>query len=354
MLYATDQFYQNIPCNIPGWIILRVDNINLQIVRLLARDSRTLYKNIAAAVGITPSAAKKRINKMISNGLIRGFAVVINPVIFGYEKECILILKNIGKTINEQDIFKKVSLLGDVFLSFKQLEQAATLFVLFVRKRAEDKIGILTDLLKPAEVESIFGSFRPVNLRIHSSDLEIMKFLLSDPHMPVEDIAKETSLSRKTVARRLDMMRENHVLQFSISTNLSSMQITGYIEFVVLIRVHAAYHQNVVQRIYNEMQEYILRPLDELLQYPINYSISYRRELVIASFCCANIPTVNLILRRLESYDGVNKVEPITITSGRVYQDWLRNEIDKRIISQKYSSIPSSASPPSAATNNDR
>ena len=153
------------------------------------------------------------------------------------------------------------------------------------------------------------------------------------------DISKETSLSPKTVARRLDKMRENHVLQFSTSTNLSSMQVTGYIEFVVLIRVHAAYHQNIVQRIYNEMQEYILRPLDELLQYPFNFSISYRRELVIASFCCANISTVNLILRRLESYDGVNKVEPITITSGRVYQDWLRNEIDKRIAgSQEYSS----------------
>jgi DNA-binding Lrp family transcriptional regulator len=353
MLYATDQFYQNIPCKIPGWIILRVDNIDLQIVRLLARDSRTHYNNIASAVGITPSAAKKRINKMISNGVIRSFGVGINPVIFGYEKECILIIKNIGKTINEQEIFKKVSLLGDVFLDFKQLEQAAQLFVLFVRKGAEDKIGILTDLLKPAEVESIFGSFRPVNLRIHSSDLEIMKCLLSDAHMPVEDIAKETSLSRKTVARRLDMMRENHVLQFTTLTSYS-MQITGYIEFVVLIRVHAAYHQNVVQRIHNEMQEYILRPLDELLQYPINYSISYLRELVIASFCCANISTVNLILRRLESYDGVNKVEPITVTSGRAYQDWLRNEIDNRIISQKYSSLPSSASPPSAATNNDR
>jgi DNA-binding Lrp family transcriptional regulator len=335
-------------------MILRVDNINLQIVRLLARDSRTLYKNIAAAVGITPSAAKKRIKKMISNGLIRSFAVVINPVIFGYEKECILIIKNINKTINEQEIFKKVSLLGDVFLDFKQLEQAATLFVLFVRKGAEDKIGILTDLLKPAEVESIFGSFRPVNVRIHSSDLEIMKCLLSDPQMPVEDIAKETSLSRKTVARRLEKMRENHVLQFSTSTNLSSMQVTGYIEFVVLIRVHAAYHQNVVQRIYNEMQEYILHPLDDLVQYPINSSTSLQNTFVFASFCCGNISIVNLILRRLESYDGVNKVEPMTLTSDtRLYQDWLKNGIDKRIAaaSQKYvSSLPSTdpASPPIA------
>ena len=118
---------------------MRVDNIELQIIRLLARDSRTHYNNLASAVGITPSATKKRINKMISNGVIRGFAVVINPVIFGYEKECIIIVKSIGKTINEQEIFKKVSLLGDIFLDFKQLEQAAQLFVLFVRKGSEDK-----------------------------------------------------------------------------------------------------------------------------------------------------------------------------------------------------------------------
>jgi DNA-binding Lrp family transcriptional regulator len=78
----------------------------------------------------------------------------------------------------------------------------------------------------------------------------------------VDWVAKETSLSRKTVARRLEKMRENHILQFTTLTDLSSMQLTGYIEFVVLIRVHASYHQNVVQKIHNEMQEYILRPLD--------------------------------------------------------------------------------------------
>jgi DNA-binding Lrp family transcriptional regulator len=185
----------------------RVDDIDLQIIRLLARDSRTHYKNIASAVGMTPRAAKERINRIVLNGVIRSFAVVISPVIFGCEKECILMVKNIDKTIKEQDIFKKVSLLGDIFLYVEQLEQAAVSFVLFVSRGAEDKIGILTDLLRPAEVESIFGSFKPVNVRIHSSDLEIMKCLLSDPRMLVEDIAKETSFSRKTVARRLEKMR---------------------------------------------------------------------------------------------------------------------------------------------------
>jgi len=336
-----------------------VDNIDLHIIRLLARDSRTPYNNIASAVGITLSAVKKRINKMVSSGVIHKFVVIVNPALFDYEKLCFLIVKKINKTIKEQDLFKRISLLGDIFISVKPLEGAASLFMLFVRSGAEDKLVILADLLKPAEVEGYFarytpGRYKPLNMTIQNSDLKIMKCLLSDARMRVEGIAKEISLSPRTVARRLEKMKENHILQFTIFTDSSSTQLTGFIVFVVLIDVLAAYHHNVVQRIYDEMQEYILHPLDDLVQYPINSSISHRNTFVFASFCCANISIVNLILRRLESYDGVNKVEPMTLTSDtRLYQDWLKNEIDKRIASasQKYaSSLPSTApaSPPTA------
>ena len=46
-------------------------------------------------------------------------------------------------------------------------------------------------------------------MQIHISDFKIMKCLLSNPGMLVEDIAKEASMSTKTVARRLEKMREN-------------------------------------------------------------------------------------------------------------------------------------------------
>ena len=327
-----------------------MDNIDLQIVRLLARDSRTPYNNIASVVGITPNAAKKRVNKMISNGVIHRFVLVVNPAIFGYEKLCFLIVRNIDKTIKEQDLFKRISLLGDIFISVRPLEGAALLFLLFVRSGAEDRLGILTELLKPAEVQSFFarydpGRFNPVTVKIHSSDLEIMRSLISDPRLRIEDIVKETSLSTRTVARRLEKMRENHILQFTLFTDSSSTQLTGFIVFIVFIGVNASYHQKVVQRIYNEMKEYLLHPLDDLVQYPINSTISYQNAFVFASFCCANISTVNLILRRLESYEGVNKIEPMTLTSEtRLYQDWLKNEIDKRITTnQKYLSSSSVA-----------
>ena len=264
----------------------RLDDIDLQIIRLLARDSRAPYKDISSAVGISSNAAKERINKMVSNGAIQGFLVRINPVIFGYEKECILTLRRIDKTIKEQDILNRVSLIGDIFVFAKQLGGALT-FALSVRAGAEDKIPVLTDLLKPATAQSIFVSYGQITMRVRSSDLEIMKCLLSNPRMPNEVIAKECSLSSKTVKRRLDIMRQNHILQFSISTNLSSMQLVGYLEFVVLIHIDIYRHQAILERIYREMQEYLLVIPNR-----------YQKELIFAVFFCNNIPTVNLILTR--------------------------------------------------------
>ena len=54
-----------------------------------------------------------------------------------------------------------------------------------------------------------------------------------------------------TAKRRLDVMRENHILQFSISTNLY-MQLVGYVEFVVLIHIDMYHHQEILERIYRE------------------------------------------------------------------------------------------------------
>jgi DNA-binding Lrp family transcriptional regulator len=297
----------------------RLDNTDLQIMKLLSRDSRNPYSNIAYAVGIMPSAAKERINKMVSKGAIRNFVLNVNPVIFGYEKECILILRNVDKTIKERDILNKLNLLGDVLAYTLSLEGTAN-FIIAVKDRAQDKIGILTDLLKPSKVESIFARYTPVTMRINSSDLKIMKCLLPDPRMRVEDIAKAISLSPKTVARRLEKMKENHVLQFSIVTNLPSMNLTGYIEFAVLIDVKKFSHHKIVENIKYELEEYLL-----------HIPHRYQKEVIFAIFSCPNISAVNLILRRLESYDGVNKVEPFITTNLNIYQDWLISEIDNRI-----------------------
>ena len=279
----------------------KVDDIDLQIIGVLARDCRTSYTDIASAVGISTNATKVRTNRMISKGVIKGFRVLLNPATFGYEKLLFLIVKNIDKAIKEQDLFKKIRHLGEVFAYATHFE-SASIFVLFAKDISQDKIDIVGDLLKPATIETIFGNYRPPTMTINASDLEIMKCVMSDPRMSVKDLAQVTSLSHKTVARRLEKMRENNVLQvFTIIANLSSLRLVGYIEFPALIHVMVPSYQSVVERIHYELQEYLI----------LLASTRYwdQKGFIFAVFFTSNISIVNSILSRLRSYEGITRVE---------------------------------------------
>ena len=304
-----------------------VDDIDLQIIRVLARDCRTSYTDIASAVGISTNATKVRTNRMISKGVIKGFRVLVNPTTFGYEKLLFLTVKNIDKVNKEQDLFKKIRLLGEVFAYATHFE-SASIFVLFAKDISQDKIDIVGDLLKPATIETIFGNYRPPTMTVNASDLEIMKCVMSDPRMSVKDLVQVTSLSRKTVARRLEKMRENNVLQFfTIIANLSSLRLVGYIEFPALIHVKEPSYQSVVERIHYELQEYLI----------LLASTRYwdQKGFIFAVFFTSNISIVNSILRRLRSYEGITKVESFITTNVLYNLDWLRSDIDKRLTSSQ-------------------
>ncbi len=99
----------------------------------------------------------------------------------------------------------------------------------------------------------------------------------------------------------------------------ANMRLTSYIEFDVLIHFEIPRHQSILEKIYRELDEYLI--------YIPGW---YQRQVIVAVFFCANIFT-KLILRRLESYNGVNKVESFIRTSITINQNWLKGEIDKRI-----------------------
>jgi DNA-binding Lrp family transcriptional regulator len=307
----------------------KIDTIDLKIIKCLSRDCRTSYREISSVVGLTPNAIKERINTMVCNDIVQSFIVYVNPVLFGYEKDCILTARRIHKkttTISEDAIIKQLNLLGDVRVYAKQL-QGSAIFVISLRPAAEYKIELVADLLKQSglEVQYAFMNYRPISTKIHSSDFKIIRTLLSNPRMQVEDIAKETSLSTKTITRRLEKLREDRVLQFSVSTNMSSMQLIGYIEFAVIVHLQDdSLYQQVLERIYQEMQEYL-------------FAIPHanQKEGIFLVFFCPNIPTVDLILRSLESCEGVDGTDMFITTKLVYYQDWVRREIDRKLKSEE-------------------
>jgi len=297
-----------------------LDKLDLKIISLLSENSRISYRNISSIVDLSPNAVKIRVNKMLSSGIIKEFVVRVNPSLFGYEKEFSLTIRNIDSKIKEDSIIDKLRLFGEILVFAKQLG-GSCICILAAKKETEEKISIIDDLMKPSIVEkTIFADYNVPSMKIHTSDLIIIKCLLSHPRMQIENISKETSLSTKTITRWFEKMKRNHIVQFTIMRDMSSLQLIGYIEFAIIINVNKHLYQSVLETIYHEMAEYIL--------FIPNI---YRNNIIFAVLFCANIPMLDLIVTRLQTYKGVEKIELFITTKLAFYQNWLNKEIDKSL-----------------------
>jgi DNA-binding Lrp family transcriptional regulator len=73
-----------------------IDDLNHRILRVLLRDGRSTYAEIGNEVGLSVSAAKRRVDRLVSDGAIRGFTAVVEPQAMGWEIEAVVQLYTNG------------------------------------------------------------------------------------------------------------------------------------------------------------------------------------------------------------------------------------------------------------------
>ena len=64
---------------------LRIDGIDIGIIRALQKDARTNFADIAKHCGVSTDTISKRFRKMKKAGIIRGTTILLNPKSFSYD-----------------------------------------------------------------------------------------------------------------------------------------------------------------------------------------------------------------------------------------------------------------------------
>jgi DNA-binding Lrp family transcriptional regulator len=67
--------------------MLRMDLIDRQIVACLVANARSSYAEIGGAVGLSAPAVKRRVDKLLEAGVLRGFTAVVDPGALGWGTE---------------------------------------------------------------------------------------------------------------------------------------------------------------------------------------------------------------------------------------------------------------------------
>ena len=67
--------------------MLRVDSIDQRIVSQLVADARSSYAEIGKVVGLSAPAVKRRVDRLLDRGVLRGFTAVVDPEALGWGTE---------------------------------------------------------------------------------------------------------------------------------------------------------------------------------------------------------------------------------------------------------------------------
>ena len=64
-----------------------MDNLDYGIIDLLRLNARAGYGDIGDVIGLSASAVKRRVDRLVADGVIRGFTVQVDPAVDGLSTE---------------------------------------------------------------------------------------------------------------------------------------------------------------------------------------------------------------------------------------------------------------------------
>jgi len=188
-----------------------MDNLDMKILSRLLNNCRESDRQIGIELRISGGAVRARIRKMQKRKIIEEFFIKVEPPVLGYG---VLYFVVSGQNINE--ILEQASLVGEPYFMVPCVG-GITVCGISIKENLNQKIELAKKLMKDVRVLSIFEAENPgFSSNLTKTDLEILEELIKNPRQKIEQIAKNTKMSTKTITRCIEKLHENDGIQFTL------------------------------------------------------------------------------------------------------------------------------------------
>ena len=224
-----------------------LDNLDIKILSRLLNNCRESDRQIGKELGISGGAIRARIKKMQESKIIEKFTIKVEPPILGLG---VLYIVVSGQNI--KDILEQIRLVGEPFFVVPCVG-GITVCSIVIKENLQQKIELANKLMKDVRVLSIFEAESPgYSSNLTKTDLEILEYLIKEPRQKIEKIAKEMSMSTKTVTRCIDKLQKNNGIQFTLIYN--PRKIEGFISHAILAWIDGNLKETL-DKMNNELSE---------------------------------------------------------------------------------------------------
>ena len=90
-----------------------MDAIDEQVIGCLLENARATYAQVGARVGLSAPAVKRRVDRLVASGAIRGFTALVDPVALGWTTEAYIEVYCKG-TVAPQDLRRSLERVPEV------------------------------------------------------------------------------------------------------------------------------------------------------------------------------------------------------------------------------------------------
>jgi DNA-binding Lrp family transcriptional regulator len=297
-----------------------MDKLDIQILSHILNNCRKPDRQIGKEIGISGVAVKSRIQKMIRSKIIEEFTLKIEPHVLGYS---VLYFVVIGKEIDY--ILNQIRLVGEPFYIVPCVG-GITVCSIVVKEDPIKKMELAQNLLRDVRVLSIFEA---KNLEIRSdltkTDIEIIDILLKDPRLKIEEIAKKSGFSTKTITRSLEKLQNDEAIQFTLIYNPKNMG--EFIPFAILVGVKGDVKKVLLKLAKVFSESFLQKPFVHMNQ-------------IVLFMYTDNVYKMDDLARKIHDIEEIQSVDlfmPKTITFP---QKWVRDAISVAKKSKRLHLVP--------------
>jgi DNA-binding Lrp family transcriptional regulator len=293
-----------------------IDTLDKAILNELGMNCRTSYQSLAEKHGVSATAIKKRVEKLIEAGILTGFIVELNLAMI--DGEFFLALIDTNSSAKEEEFIELLgsnemisevgALAGGSYIAFGSYIGATGLSEIghFLRK---------LDSVSNVEIHTLLFP-RGKKYKLKRLHLRVLKHLINDPRMAVKRIAKETGLAARTVSRAIDEILESEAVRLSIRWNLNAGES---ITFLSKIRWDddKTDFETVMDWLRKEFKTEFWEPL-----------ISANEPVMFPAFVVDTLRDVERVTKILEQKDFVTSVITLIGKPSRSFHDLRRYHLE--------------------------
>ncbi len=292
-----------------------MDKLDIQILSHLLNNCRKSDRQIGHEIGISGVAVKSRIQKMIDKKIIHEFALKIEPPVLGYS---VLYFVATGKEID--DILDQIRLVGDPFFVVPCVGGIVVCSIV-VKENPTQKMEIAKNLLRDVRVLSVFEAKNPeIRSDLTKTDIGIIEILLKDPRLKIEEIAKKSGFSTKTVTRSLEKLQNDEAIQFTVTYNPKNMG--EFISFAILVGVKGDIKKTLTKLDKTFSGSFLQKPFVHMDQ-------------VVLFMYTDNIYKMDDLSAKIHDIEGINSVDLFIPKKIMLQDKWVESAIVRAKKSKK-------------------